>query len=127
MFVLRWLSQERVTDDIQSGQRALCIGQVADQLTDREWGLLDERGGHDNLVRRHQFRMLINVDYLEFVSAWKILFANNPDVPDRTSGSRGGSCYEKPETVVRRIRVLRVRDRLLIVHHIGSLHAHDPN
>src|SRR5580704_13048477 len=83
MFVFRRCGRGRPADNIQPGQYAIDVGEVADQFADGEGKVLDERGSHDNLFRLNRFGMLVNVDDLQVVAARQVLFANREDVADR--------------------------------------------
>src|SRR6185369_8104439 len=73
----------RALAQLQPDQRALGVGQVADDLSQRRRNLAYQRGDGDDLVLLRQARVLHQVDYLDRVIAGEVLFTDLLEVVER--------------------------------------------
>ena len=98
-------------DEIQPHQHTLLVGQVPDDLAERQRQFLDQRRSNHNLLRLDLFRMLINIDHFEVVTARAASLRRAPEC-SVWRGRIGECCRSrKAAAVMRRIRFAR-RGRL---------------
>jgi hypothetical protein len=75
------------------------IRKISDQFAQRERELFYQRWRDDNLLRLDLFGMLVDIDYLEFVTAMQRLFAKGSDIPYRTKRFRSAASHEQRQNV----------------------------
>ena len=67
---------------IQTGEKAGDVDQVADEPAHRPGKFLDERRGRDDLVGPGHFRLLVDVDHLQLAATLELRFAQLADAQD---------------------------------------------
>src|SRR5262249_32237605 len=105
---------------LQSDQRALGVGQVADDLAHRVGKLAHQRRDGDDLVVLGEARVLEQVDHLDLVAPGEVLLAHLLQVLDRGERLRRLACGVEAQLPLARI-ACAVRVAILAGVHLRFL------
>ncbi len=96
-------------DEVEADEHPLCVGQIADQAAEGQGQFLDQGWRGNDLLPPRQSRLLVEVDHLQVIAPFEVLFADLGNVGDRPVGLKGAPGDVETEDIVFPGRIARLR------------------